>query len=233
MAKELTPRAEELKDLGWSQDDVLRYAELWDYRQRWGAINLEREDRQFLRQAESALPKLVSGKVSAKKPTQEKSYYLWLSFYLERMISAEKDFKLSEGSIGAWRLLIEEELRVLDYYEPVLGLPDTIKAKSFFKAREELIKDCFERFQDDVKVYEFDFQKPIEDLKGQEGRASWKPLRGSDNGSDRKSYLVLSNKIASTFREQLRNELPKLISSTFPSLSETEKPLPPHNWCRD
>ena len=53
MAKELTHRGDELKQLGWSQQDVLRYIELWDYRQRWGAINLEREDRQFLRKAES------------------------------------------------------------------------------------------------------------------------------------------------------------------------------------
>jgi len=49
LAKELTHRADELKTLGWSTDEVARYAELWDYRQRWGAMNLEREDRLFLR----------------------------------------------------------------------------------------------------------------------------------------------------------------------------------------
>ena len=53
MAKELTHRADELAGLGWSADDVNRYAELWDYRQRWGAMNLEREDRLFLRKAEA------------------------------------------------------------------------------------------------------------------------------------------------------------------------------------
>ena len=58
MAKELTHRAEELKLLGWSQQDLSRYIDLWDYRQRWGAINLEREDRQFLRKAESSLPEI-------------------------------------------------------------------------------------------------------------------------------------------------------------------------------
>ena len=54
--KELTHRADELAGLGWSAEDVDRYAELWDYRQRWGAMNLEREDRLFLRKAEAALP---------------------------------------------------------------------------------------------------------------------------------------------------------------------------------
>ena len=54
MAKELTHRADELAGLGWSAEDVNRYAELWEYRQRWGAMNLEREDRLFLRKAEAA-----------------------------------------------------------------------------------------------------------------------------------------------------------------------------------
>lgn len=67
MAKELTHRADELQALGWSAEDVARYAELWDYRQRWGAMNLEREDRLFLRKAEAALPAIVTGKAAAKK----------------------------------------------------------------------------------------------------------------------------------------------------------------------
>ena len=66
MIKELTHRGDELKQLGWSSDDVSRYVELWDYRQRWGAINLEREDRLFLRKAEAAFHKINSGKASVK-----------------------------------------------------------------------------------------------------------------------------------------------------------------------
>ena len=68
-------RAGELKDLGWSPEDVRKYEELWEYRQRWGAINLEREDRLFLRKAEAALPKLSSGRGSEKKRLQDKSHY--------------------------------------------------------------------------------------------------------------------------------------------------------------
>ena len=53
VSKETSHRGEELKDLGWSAPDVARYIELWEYRQRWGAMNLEREDRLFLRKAET------------------------------------------------------------------------------------------------------------------------------------------------------------------------------------
>ena len=44
-----------LRSLGWSAPDVSRYMALRDYKLRWGAANLEREDRLFLRKAESAL----------------------------------------------------------------------------------------------------------------------------------------------------------------------------------
>ena len=139
MAKELTHRGDELEQLGWSKHDVIRYIDLWDYRQRWGAINLEREDRQFLRKAESALPEVKSTKMSIKKPIKEKSYYRRLLFYLSAMDSAEGKLSIPKGARGVWPILLEEELRALDYYEPVLGLPDTIKAKGLEPIREEIV----------------------------------------------------------------------------------------------
>ena len=116
MAKELTHRADELKLLGWSQSDLSKYIDLWDYRQRWGAINLEREDRQFLRKAESALPEISSSKPSAKKPINEKSYYCRLVFFLKQMANAEESFDMPASSKGLWPILLEEELRLLDYF---------------------------------------------------------------------------------------------------------------------
>ena len=64
--KETSHRGDELKGLGWSEAEVVRYVELWEYRQRWGAMNLEREDRLFLRKAENALPNILSGRAAAK-----------------------------------------------------------------------------------------------------------------------------------------------------------------------
>ena len=40
VSKETSHRGDELKGLGWSEPDVARYVELWEYRQRWGAMNL-------------------------------------------------------------------------------------------------------------------------------------------------------------------------------------------------
>ena len=157
MIKESTHRADELLGLGWSKEDVARYVELWDYRQRWGAINLEREDRQFLRKAEATLPAITTGKASIKKPIQEKSYYRRLRFYVDAMNLEESKLKIPEGSRGMWPILLEEELRALDYYQPVLGLPDTIKAKGIEPIREEILGRSLEQLPKKTQVFNFDF----------------------------------------------------------------------------
>ncbi len=228
VAKESTHRADELKAAGWSNDDVNRYAELWDYRQRWGAINLEREDRQFLRKAESALPKIQTGKASVKKPISEKSYYRWLRFYLEAMDHAEKNFNLKKGDRGKWPIVLEEEIRALDYYQPVLGLPDTLKAKNISSFREEVIGRDSIISDDQVSKYDFDFQAPLVALKAKES-TKWRYLRDGEN-LENKTYQVLDSYAVETFRKQVRVEIVPLIRETLPSLADTDKPEPSDEW---
>jgi hypothetical protein len=211
-------RAEELKVLGWSAEDVRKYEELWEYRHRWGAINLEREDRIFLRKAEAALPKIVSGKAE-KKRLQDKSYYRWLSFYRDAMQAAPQ----KDGEIGAWQVLLEEELRAIDYYEPVLGLPDTLKSKELLPIREELAAQA----ASGARQESFDFAGVLEELKRNE-KTSWKPLRGE--GNTETSYPVLSLDAASAFRQQARSRLTSAIRELFPSLKDSEKEPPAADW---
>tara|TARA_Y100001968_G_C19342878_1_gene710481 strand:+ start:234 stop:938 length:705 start_codon:yes stop_codon:yes gene_type:complete len=231
VAKELTHRGAELKALGWSNDDVARYSELWDYRQRWGAINLEREDRQFLRKAEAALPKIQTGKPSIKKPIQEKSYYRWLNFYLNEMDKLEKSLDLRDGERGTWPIILEEELRLLDYYQPVLGLPDTLKAKTLNQVREELSKSIFVLDDTKTKKFLFNCNEVIEALKLQE-KSNWKSLRESVE-IDQQDYPILSKSNVVEFRQKVRTELIPLIVKLLPSLKETEKPCPPDDWSRN
>jgi len=47
--------AKRLRSIGWSAADVSHFLVLRDYKQRWGAANLDREERLFLKKAESAL----------------------------------------------------------------------------------------------------------------------------------------------------------------------------------
>ena len=226
MAKELTHRADELQALGWSADDVARYAELWDYRQRWGAMNLEREDRLFLRKAEAALPAIVTGKAAAKKNIREKSYYLWLRFHLDAMTAAEQGFGLSDGSRGAWAMLLEEELRLLDYYQPVLGLPDTLKAKGFDAVRAEMAADAVSLAADGGSMQQYDFKAALDTLKATE-TSRWRHLLDQDGAQP---YPVLDGPTAVSFRQQVRSRFVPLVRQTLPSLAETDKPEPADEW---
>lgn len=216
-------RAEELRALGWSAEDVRRFEDLWEYRQRWGAINLERDDRAFLRKAEAALPKRVSGKGSEKKRTRDKSHYRWLNFYLEAMRSSPVESGLAEGEQSAWTILLEEELRVLDYYEPVLGLPDTLKARELVAFRDRWIARAAEQ----GSSLSFDFIAPLEELKQRES-TSWKPLRGDGNTDS--TYPVLSEAAAAAFRAELRPAIAAEIRRLFPSLKDSDKPEPADDW---
>ena len=216
-------RAEELRALGWSAEDVRRYVDLWEYRQRWGAINLEREDRAFLRKAEAALPRRLSGKGSEKKRTRDKSHYRWLAFHLQAMQAAAEGLGLVEGELGAWPILLEEELRVLDYYEPVLGLPDTIKARELVAFREQWIATAAGQ----GRTLSFDFVAPLTELKQRE-TTSWKPLRGDGNGDS--SYPVLDAGATAAFRSELRPAIAAEIRRLFPSLQDSDKPALPDDW---
>ena len=213
MAKDEISRADELQAMGWSAEDVRRYADLWDYRHRWGAINLEPEDRAFLRKAEAALPKRVTGKAALKKPLQEKSHYRWLAFYREAMLAHEAAQQLNPGEQGAWPVLLAAELALLDELQPVLGLPDTLKARELVALREELVAQAAK--EGAAAGLSFDDVAPLEELKQKE-RTNWKPLRGE--ASSDKSYPLLSADAVEPFRAQASRELGDWMRSHLPSL---------------
>ena len=222
MAKELTHRADELAALGWSAEDVNRYAELWDYRQRWGAMNLEREDRVFLRKAEAALPELVTGKAAAKKSTKDKSYYRWLTFHLDAMTAFEAQMSLPEEARGAWPILLEEELRLLDHYQPVLGLPDTLKAKAFDAFRELMGEQAAALPEGSMQMGRYDFQTALLELKEKEN-SKWRHLREQ---SGEQPYPVLLQDAVESFRSDVRSQFTPLLRETLPSLKDSDKPEP-------
>ena len=219
MRKDETSRSDELKTLGWSAEEVRRYEELWEYRHRWGAINLERDDRIFLRRAEAALPKQLSGKAALRKTLKEKTHYRWLSAFHQAMAGVEG---LEADELAAWAIVIEEELRALDYYQPVLGLPDTLKAKAFAPLREQLVAEV----ADQGRNLSFDFAAALAEFRAQ-GNKGWKSLRQDDTDSN---FPVLPRAVADGFRAKARAQLVALTRSTYPSLADTDKPEPPSDW---
>jgi hypothetical protein len=124
---------------------------------------------------------------------------------------------LKAGERGAWPVLLEQELRALDHYEPVLGLPDTLKAKEMLPIREQLIQQAAAG----ATVLQFDFVEPLEALKRKE-TTSWKPLRGEANTD--KAYPVLAADAVEAFRKEAASRLGAAIRERFPSLKDSDKP---------
>ena len=75
------------------------------------------------------------------------------------MNSFETNDKASNGLRGLWPIVLEEEIRAIDYYQPVLGLPDTIKAKEINTLREDLIRTELNTLSEENQMVKFDFDE--------------------------------------------------------------------------
>jgi len=215
--KELSHRSNELKALGWNQEDLARYEDLWEYSQRWGLINLEREDRQFLKKAEKLLPKIQNKKASIKKSIEEKSYYLWLNFYLEE-IKTFNESNLPKNKFSVWTLLIEEELKLLKELQPVMGLPDTLKAKNLFANRKELIKKAFEKYDAKNNNELFDFGE-IFNKSEKDVSKSWKSIAEKDPEAN-ETFPIIDSKNLEGLRSEINQDLKLFMRENYPSLKE-------------
>jgi len=217
LKKESSHRSHELKALGWNQDEIIRYEDLFEYSQRWGLANLEREDRQFLKKAEKILPKKQLKKTSIKKSIEEKSYYKWLRFYLDRIIEFDK-VTFSSEFISVWQILLEKEIQILEQLQPVLGLPDTIKAKEISSIRSLLIELAIKNYKAISNDKTFEFTSLLL-TSGQNISKSWKSII-ERNPDENKRYLLLAKKDEDGFRNDVHEKLEFFMKKEFPSLRE-------------
>ena len=217
MNKELSHRSHELKALGWNQEDLSRYEDLWDYSQRWGLINLEREDRQFLKKAEKLLPKIQNKKASVKKSIEEKSYYLWLNFYLEEIKNFSESF-VPNKEVSIWTLLIEEEIKLLKELQPVMGLPDTLKAKNLFINRKQLIKKAFDKYDAKNNNKSFDFINILNNSEKNVSK-SWKSITEKDPEAN-EFFPVIDIKNMAALRTEINKDLKSFMKGNYPSLKK-------------
>tara|TARA_Y100000589_G_scaffold165833_1_gene157733 strand:- start:2507 stop:3166 length:660 start_codon:yes stop_codon:yes gene_type:complete len=213
--KETSHRSHELKEIGWNSEDITRYEELWEYSQRWGLINLEREDRQFLKKAEKLIPKLQPKKTSNKKLIEDKSYYLWLNFYFNE-IKEFNNSNLSKDVESVWSIMIEEEMNLLKKYSPVMGLPDTLKAKDLKIIRKQLIDKAFSVFNAKKSEKLFDFNLVYDYTKQKESK-SWKSLVENDL-EVKDQFPLIDKKNRLKFSEEANKEIENYMLNNYPSL---------------
>ena len=136
---------------------------------------------------------------------------------------------LDDGMRGIWPIFLEEELRIIDYFEPVLGLPDTIKAKLIGPIREDLVKKALELFKESVITKQFDFQEALANAKSSGQNSSWRSLRDGDFDSNQ-DYQIIDKDNVLEFRKKVNEKLLSFIKENLPSLAESDKSLPPNDW---
>ena len=180
-------------------------------------INLEREDRQFLKKAEKLLPKIQNKKASVKKSIEEKSYYLWLNFYLEE-IKIFSESNLPKKQVSVWTLLIEEELKLLKELQPVMGLPDTLKAKNLFVNRKQIIEKAFKEYDAKNNDEPFDFIN-IFNKSEKNVSKSWKSITEKDPEAN-KTFPTIDSKNEEDLRSEINEDLKSFMRENYPSLKE-------------
>ena len=192
MKKELSHRSHELKALGWNRrlNKIRRFMGL---QSKMGINKFRREDRQFLKKAEKLLPKIQNKKISVKKTIEEKSYYLWLNFYLDE-INIFSNSNLPKNKHGVWTLLIEEEIKLLKELQPVMGLPDTLKAKNLFENRKELINKAFSEFDAKNNDKCFNFDEVLNNSEKDVGK-NWKSITEKDPEANKTFPIIDSANI--------------------------------------
>ena len=93
--------------------------------------------------------------------------------------------------------------RLLDHYEPVLGLPDTLKAKAFDSFRTQMTAQAAALPGDQMHASRYDFQSALIALKEKEN-SKWRHLV-EDSGEQ--PYPVLVGSTAESFRNEVRTQL--------------------------
>ena len=132
--------------------------------------------------------------------------------------------KLSNNSI----ILLEEELRAVIYFQPVLGLPDTLKAKILIPFRENLIASLVSQFNKKIEIFELDFNKLLK-LSDSTQSKNWKPLREGVSDSST-TYPMADSEIVAECRALIRKETVPMIRKTFPSLADIDIVDPSDDW---
>ena len=122
-------------------------------------------------------------------------------------------------------------MRALDYFQPVLGLPDTLKSKLLIPFRENLVSSFLDEFKENIQFYNVDFDKLLISANPEKSKV-WKPLREGVTES-KTTYPVLDSYAVPICKKSIRKETVQMIRITFPSLVNKDIVSPSDDWIPD
>jgi len=163
------------------------------------------------------LPKIQNKKISVKKNIEEKSYYLWLNFYLDE-INIFSNSNLPKNKCGVWTLLIEEEIKLLKELQPVMGLPDTLKAKNLFEYRKELINKAFSELDAKSNDKAFNFDEVLNNSEKDVSK-NWKSITEKDPEANN-TFPIIDSANIEKLRSAITEDLSTYMKDNYPSLKK-------------
>jgi hypothetical protein len=218
--------AQRLEEAGYTQDQIDRYYKLLNRKTKLGLDALTVNDRRFynkcrvdnhkmealrIKQLAAAKTRVVSG----KQPVETKLHYRWIETDLA-LLNQLTD--LAPGEVNATAILLEEELRALRKYQPVLDQVDTSKRGKTLPVTQSMLE--YARVYGRVAM--FDYDTYVQELKKAfpEHTANWDVNDEKCFYRNRayRSIVLIPDSLERGFREMVQDEMDLVVRTAFPSV---------------
>ena len=114
--------------------------------------------------------------------------------------------------------MIEEELKLLKELQPVMGLPDTLKAKNLFVNRKQIIEKAFKEYDAKNNDELFDFIN-IFNKSEKDVSKSWKSIAEKDPEAN-ETFPIVDSKNIAALRSEINKDIKSFMKENYPSLKE-------------
>jgi hypothetical protein len=216
-----------LESAGWTEAQIDRYYKLLDRKMQRGLSALSVSDRRFYNsalpacsKAQAAIDKILheaqTRRVSGKQPVETKLHYRWVETDLQVL---ERLTDLAPCEVNASAILLEEELRAIRKYQPVLDQIDTSKRCKMSAPFNELL-DIAVGLGREVAIDRFEY---LTLLKAEIPEGGWNPAWDrfyNENGRTRR-VVAIPEADELEFRALARDMMELVTREIYPSVAAT------------
>ena len=213
-----------LDQAGYTEAQIDRYFKLLSRKQKFGPTSWSVTDRRFYNTArvdcnnmENArladLAAATKRRISGKNPVETKLHYRWVTAELE---IARNMIDVAPGEMSGLVIMLEEYLRSLEKYQPVLDQIDTSRRHKFHPVERELLAIA----ATEGRWASFDHTEFKNQLKTQ-FEQEWNPSWDARYECGAYDNAIIPDTFELEFRGLVRTELERLTREVFPSAIAT------------
>lgn len=109
-------------------------------------------------------------------------------------------------------------MKLLKELKPVMGLPDTLKAKNLFKNRIKLINKSYSEYDAKNNEKSFNFDEVLYKSEKDVGK-KWKSITERDPEA-KNTFPIIESKNIENLRSDIHKDLNLFMKENYPSLKE-------------